>query len=122
MPYYIKNTSGQTTYTVPDNSAGSNPQLSVDLLGQNFVGYGDEMATTLLHMLENFSNNAAPTNPIEGQLWYKRDNGTLNIYNGSAFIEIGAEAGTVATAQPAFPSIGDLWYDETTLTLKIWNG
>jgi hypothetical protein len=43
---------------------------SIALVGKNYIGYGELVATNFLRLLENFSNNSAPPNPISGQLWY----------------------------------------------------
>lgn len=52
---------------------------SITLLARNVANYGQVIATTQLHMLENFANQAAPSGAIEGQLWYDNANGRLNV-------------------------------------------
>ena len=65
------------------DGAVDNSQLSIGLIGQNFVGFGGELWTGIVHMLENFSNGIEPANPTTGQLWYDSANNLLKIYNGT---------------------------------------
>lgn len=43
---------------------------SLQLPGQYVPNYGELVHEDLVHLLENFSGDTAPTTPIEGQLWY----------------------------------------------------
>jgi len=75
--------------------ASVNTDTNVSLVGQNFTGYGDEIATNFLQMLENFAADTAPNlNPrvpgssaITGQLWYDTANAVLKVYNGTSWVE-----------------------------------
>ena len=75
--------------------ATTDTSTNVTLIGQNFTGYGDEIATNFLQMLENFAADVPPnTNPrvpgssaITGQLWYDTTNSVLKVYGGTAWEE-----------------------------------
>jgi hypothetical protein len=69
--------------TVTDGQIGvSQPAVAVPLVGQNSTNYGTAVATTQVHLLENFANGSPPGEPLEGQLWYDNSNGILNINTG----------------------------------------
>ena len=85
MAYTIKNTEGTTLASVPDGTLVSNT-LSIKLFGKNYLGFGADMQNNFVGMLENFTSNTAPSNPIKGQLWYKDDDADLKIYNGTAWV------------------------------------
>ena len=68
MSYTINNTNGNVQAVIKDGQIDTS--TSLQLLGKNFANYGDEIATNFLHLLENFSNDTAPTNPVTGQIWY----------------------------------------------------
>ena len=49
--------------TVEDQAL--NTQTSLTFVGKNYAGYAPEIAKSFLHLLENFANNNAPSNPVE---------------------------------------------------------
>lgn len=79
---------------------------NVTLVGQNYTGYGDEIATNFLQMLENFAADTAPnSNPrvpgstaLPGQLWYDTtsSNPVLRVYDGTSW-QAQAKANTGTT-------------------------
>ena len=87
--YSIQRSEAPNSVTV--NEATVNTSTNVSLVGQNFTGYGDEIATNFLQMLENYSSATAPeanprvpgSNAIPGQLWYDLGNATLKIYDAA---------------------------------------
>ena len=79
MAYNINLTNGSPV-VINDNVVDTS-QFSIPLLGRNYTGYGGEMATALLHMLEHFANDVEPDNPTSGQIWFNRSNETLFVRN-----------------------------------------
>lgn len=118
---YIINQSDGTEITIQDNSADTS-QFSIALLGQNFVGYSDEIATNFVHMLENFSHNIAPVNPTRGQLWWHSTDQYMSVYNGSTWTNLTNSVAESASTAPPTPAEGSLWFDDTTNSLKIYDG
>jgi hypothetical protein len=121
MPYILYRTDGTKQATVDDATL----DLSTDLafVGRNYSGYGQIVNENFLKLLENFSSNSAPSNPIRGQLWYDKLNGRLNVsYDGKSFKGIAS-----IFVQPATPSSsalvrGDLWWDSDAFQLKAFDG
>lgn len=77
MAYEVKRSS--TTFEpieVEDNSLDQT--TSLDLVGRDRINYGEVIATTQVHLLENFASkqadgtdiNSGPRLPAVGQLWY----------------------------------------------------
>ena len=103
--------------TVEDNSA--NNDTSIQFPGKSYTGYGAIVNTNFLHMLENFANNNAPSNPIEGQLWY--DNTTssnaLKIYDGTSWVNAGGVKKGASEPSVEASNAGDLWVNTTTQQL-----
>jgi hypothetical protein len=118
MPYTITLTDGSTFATIADGTI--NTSSSMTLVGQNFEAYGQFIDENFIHLLENFSNNTAPTDPIAGQLWWDKATGLLNVFNGTVFRSLSS-----AFASATVPSVatdGDLWFDTTTKQLKVYSG
>lgn len=78
MTYLITLSNGSRTIPLSDNSIDTT-STSLTLVGRNYAGYGQAVATDLVHLLENFSSSISPANPIVGQMWFNTTNSTLNI-------------------------------------------
>ena len=93
MPYTVDySTSSKTAITVNDGTVDTS--TSVNLIGKNYTNFGELLNENLLHLLENFANANAPTNPTEGQLWYDTTNSLLKLYDNGSWFQIGAPAST----------------------------
>ena len=93
MPYTVDySTSSKTAITVNDGTVDTS--TSINLIGKNYTNFGELLNENLLHLLENFANANAPTNPTEGQLWYDTTNSLLKLYDNGSWFQIGAPAST----------------------------
>jgi len=118
MAYTINLTDGTIFATIADGTINTNS--SMILVGKNYAGYGEFLDENFIHLLENGSNNSAPSAPLVGQLWWDKTNNVMKVYNGTLFKVIStASAGSTA---PLSPVTGDLWFDSTNQQLKVYNG
>lgn len=93
MPYTVDySTSSKTAIVVNDGTVDTS--TSLNLIGKNYTNFGELLNENLLHLLENYANTSAPTNPTEGQLWYDTTNSVLKLYDNGAWYQIGAPAST----------------------------
>ena len=121
MAYTVNKTNSSASpnaYTVQDGVV--NTQTDLSLIGKGYAGYGENIAENFLHLLENFSNTGAPTNPIIGQLRYDSSTSRLKVYNGSVWGPLGG-ASYQSTA-PASQVAGDIRIDSDTGQLYFYNG
>lgn len=124
MAYTVNYTdvANKGSITVEDNTL--NQQTSLSLPGRNTTAYGTAIAENFLHLLENFANTTAPTNPVEGQLWYDNTVGVdqLKLYDGTTWIS--ASGLKKATNAPAAAQsvTGDLWVDTDNQQLYLFTG
>ena len=124
MSYQVKYTEttnpSKPPITVEDQTVNS--QTDLKFVGKNYAGYASYMAENFLHLLENFAKNSAPTQPVEGQLWYDNspDVNLLKVYDGTGW----TAAGSIKKAQtaPSVGIIGDLWVNTTTQQLHVYSG
>jgi hypothetical protein len=91
MAYDVTKTNGTRLAIVADRTVDTTSPIK--LIGKNYSGYGEIMAENLVSLLENFSNTTAPTNPIEGQLWWNSEDQVLNVRGSSSWIGIGGKTG-----------------------------
>ena len=126
MPYQVKFTEttnpAKPSLTVSDQSL--NQETSLVFPGKNYAGYGPVIAENFLHLLENFAKNSAPSNPVQGQLWYDNSAGVnlLKVFDGTGW----TPAGTVkkSDSEPSVSSSlnGDLWVDTANQQLYVYSG
>lgn len=124
MAYNITKTDGTNLVTIADGTTDTS-YSSLTLIGKNFAGYGEFVNENLVHLLENFSNSAAPNNPIQGQLWWKKASdgspASMQVYDGTQWKAIGA-AEVKSTEPVGTKSPGDAWWDSTNNQYKVWTG
>lgn len=122
MSYQVRFTDTSKSITVEDQTINNN--LSVSFVGKNYVNYAPVVAENFLHLLENFANSEAPTNPIQGQLWFDSTTGVnyLKIFNGIQWAAVGFIQ--KSTEEPINPNIGDLWINPTSSIkqLRMYTG
>ena len=124
MPYpvYLTNRTLNTEpYTIVADQVVNNT-TSLSFVGKNFAGYGQIIAENFLHLLENFANTVAPSNPIEGQLWYDTSDGVnlLKVFNGSQFTSAGSIIKAITA--PTEGIAGDLFVNTATRQLFMFSG
>ena len=120
MSYTINNTNGNVQAVIKDGQIDTS--TSLQLLGKNFANYGDEIATNFLHLLEHFSNDTAPSNPVTGQIWYDTTLQTIKVYNKATTVWKVMSSLTVGGVAPGSPMSGDLWWDNVKFQLSGYNG
>lgn len=124
MSYQVKYTEttnpSKPPITVEDQTVNS--QTDLKFVGKNYAGYASYMAENFLHLLENFAKNTAPTQPVEGQLWYDNspDVNLLKVYDGTVWTAAGSVK-KFPTA-PSVGIIGDLWVNTNTQQLHVYSG
>lgn len=118
MAYTINLTNGQVLTTIADGTVNQTSS-SLTLIGKNYAGYGTFLNDNFVHLLENASNETAPTTPLTGQLWWDTA-GNLKVYTGSAFKTLGAI--TSSTSQPTGAVTGNQWWDTANQQLNVYNG
>jgi microcystin-dependent protein len=124
MSYQVKFTEtgnpAKQTITVEDQTL--NQETAITFVGKNFPGYGSYIAENFLHLLENFSNNTAPDNPVQGQLWFDNSAGEnqLKVWDSTTWSATGGIK--KSSSAPTNPNNGDLWADTANQQVKLWNG
>jgi hypothetical protein len=119
MSYIVTKTDGTTLTTIIDGTR-DNTSSSLVLIGRNYSNYGQILADDLVWLLENFSYETAPANPITGQLWWKRDSNLLNVYTGSGWKSV--SSATSSSTSPSTTTPGDFWWDSLNQQLYVYNG
>jgi len=126
MAYTINKTTGEVLITIPDGTADGpdiNPGLNatdLDLFGKNYPLYGQYQNENFIKLLQNFANTLAPTNPLQGELWYDLNTHLLKIYTGTTFIPVSPVI--VSASAPITSLVGTQWWDSTNFQLNMYNG
>jgi hypothetical protein len=119
MAYEINNFNGTLLVSVDDQTINTTA-TDLRLVGRNYSGYGEIHNENFLHLLQNFSNSAAPPRAVSGQIWYDSSSKRLKFFDGVRFkIAGGAE---VSATAPAGLAEGDFWYDTVEQQVYAWTG
>lgn len=121
----------QINFSDPVNNAplivedgAENNSTSLTFTGRNKTGYAIAISENFLHLLENFASGSAPSNPVQGQLWYDTTAGVnqLKIYDGTGWSAAGGLK--KGTSEPDVTSsvVGDLWVNTGTQQLYLFTG
>jgi len=119
MAYKINNTFGTLLVTLADGTIDV-ATTDLSLIGKGYAGFGEALNENLVKLLENFNNTSAPSNKVQGQVWYDKANNQINVYTGSKWKPIGSTSNS-ATA-PANAVLGDMWFDTTNTQLYVYTG
>lgn len=119
MAYRINRTDGTLITEVIDGTIDSN-SIDITLIGRNYAGFGEILNENFVKLLENFASSTSPRNPLQGQLWYDKNENRLKIYDGSTFR---AGAGPIVSeAQPGGLVAGDIWMDSKENQMWFYDG
>lgn len=118
MAYTINKFSGEALIVLQDGTIDTS--TSVSLVGRNYVGYGEIQNENFLFLLENFANDAPPSRPVSGQIWFNTENSSANVFDGAAWSPIGSA--TVSSTEPENKTLGSLWLKTTNNILQLWSG
>jgi hypothetical protein len=133
MAYQITKTNDYLLGTIADGTIDSptvgGSLTSLTLIGRNYSNYGELMANNMVALVENFSLDTAPANPLVGQLWWDSANRLLKLYaNTTNDTDTGPAiwknvgGATSSTTGPTTTTAGDLWWDSSNKQLYAYDG
>jgi microcystin-dependent protein len=122
MPYIVNFTDKENKIPIEVFDNTSSTDTSLTFPGRNVTGYGQIIAENFLALLENFSRDNPPINPVEGQLWYDSFVGYLKIWDGNLW-KAASNIQKSGVEPPTEESqVGELWVDTTNQQLYVYSG
>jgi hypothetical protein len=122
MAYEVNKSDGEVLVNLVDGEV-DNTSTSLNLLGKNYLGYGELIAENFVHMLENFASSTAPGDEaLTGQLWFNTGENRLAVRDGDAQWKTLAHLVSKPTKPVDVARLGDFWWDSTNKALKVYTG
>lgn len=118
MSYQLNKTDGTLLLDLIDGQIDTS-STNLTLVGRNYTGYGEAFNENFIKLLENFSNTAAPSNPLTGQLWWDSTEQRLKVYDGTVWKASGGPI--VQNTRPQMVA-GDLWIDNLNNQVYAFDG
>ena len=118
MAYIINKFNGEQLVVLEDGTL--DVSTSLNLVGRNYVGYGEIQNENFVYLLENFAHSAPPSSPITGQTWFDTDTNRLNVWNGTVWSAVGVSI--ISDTAPVDPVEGTLWLRSIDNSLHVWIG
>ena len=118
MSYQLNKTDGTLLLDLIDGQIDT-ASTNLTLVGRNYTGYGEAFNENFIKLLENFSNSAAPSNPLQGQVWWDSADQRLKVYNGTVWKSSGGPI--VQNTRPEMVA-GDLWIDNLNNQVYAFDG
>ena len=118
MSYQLNKTDGTLLLDLIDGQIDT-ASTNLTLVGRNYSGYGEYFNENFIKLLENFSNTAAPSNPLTGQTWWDSADQRLKVYDGSVWKASGGPI--VQNTRPQMVA-GDLWIDNLNNQVYAFDG
>lgn len=87
MAYLVNQTNGTLLATVLDGAV-DRAHAGIALIGKQVTNYGEIQNENYVRITENFSSADSPVNPLEGQLWWNSTTKTLNLYDGTSWVNM----------------------------------
>lgn len=118
MSYVINKFNGDQLVVLQDGTLDTT--TSLNLVGRNYVGYGESQNENFVWLLENFAKDSAPVRPLKGQIWFNTLENTSYVYDGDDWNRIGSA--TIASTAPTAPTSGSLWLKTPSNVLYVYTG
>lgn len=118
MSYQLNKTDGTLLIDLIDGQIDI-ASTNLVLVGRNYTGYGEYFNENFIKLLENFSNTAAPSNPLTGQLWWDSTDQRLKVYDGAQWKASGGPI--VQNTRPQMVA-GDIWIDNLNNQVYAFDG
>jgi hypothetical protein len=118
MSYVINKFNGEQLVVLQDGTLDTT--TSINLVGRNYVGYGESQNENFVWLLENFASQSPPSRPLIGQLWFNKTNNTAYAYDGNQWNPVGSA--TVSESAPTDPNAGALWFKTPINQLFVYTG
>ena len=110
--YVIDYTDKSTTPIIVEPRKVNVNDTPITIYGYGSADWGEVLQENIIHVLENFSSELEPNNPLEGQLWYQKNTRQLNLRIKDEWYAIDFKRKIIASlVSPLDYKVGDLWFN-----------
>ena len=117
------------TIKLKNSGTSTNVPSSLEY-GELAINYADgkifykDSTNAIVHVKDVAISDAAPSSPVEGDMWFESDTADFHIYYDGAWIDVGGSSVaniSIGSSPPtSTPVNGDLWFDSDTAKTYIY--
>lgn len=118
-PYTVNGTVTPTSDILHQKATRAN--TSLQLPGQYTPNYGEMVHEDLVHLLEHFAGDHAPTNPVEGQVWYDTGDSFAIVDLIANGVVVSGNRSTLFSDYVSSAAVLVAWYGPVSVTDNSYN-
>ena len=120
MVYVINKYNGTILTSVSDRTVNAT-STSLRLPGRDYESYGELIVENLVWMLEHFSGENPPLNPVGGQIWYNPTSKTLQVYDATSLRWLSTGKTLSGDLFPPVADAGQTFYHTSKKQLFVYD-
>jgi hypothetical protein len=119
MTITVTKTDGTTVANIADGSLNTSA-TSLSLVGKGHTSIAAELDSNLVHLMEHFARNTAPSAPLVGQIWFDTNVNKAKVFTANGWSSVSSTSFSTGNVAPVSPALGDFWFNTADGILYVF--